>query len=280
MATKAGRKKSAPLRKAQRWGKEIPGMIGKMALILVAVVVLGLMFSGLQGIASGWLRTGIAAVIAAVMLMLFYNEGLGKGGQDANTSVNMAKLEKAGKSITEKEDAACYHPLKALCAAAILFAVPLLIAVIVAVNSKAYTYTLQDLPTWLTSSYGGRGDVMGPLSAYTSAEGTSILEWLRVIVRLMTMVFINFFEDAQRMSQLIDRCVPAFIALYPLSYIAGYLRGPAANAKLLAQNKKAKKAAVRKQKKSNLTAELLGETQVPHYGHKRDSEKPRKKELI
>ena len=78
----------------------------------------------------------------------------------------------------------------------------------------------------------------------------------------------------------VDLCVPLFMLTYPLAYTLGYLRGPAEYAKQEKLNKKAKKVAVRKQQKSKLVQELLGETNVPHYGHKRDSDKPKKKELI
>ena len=32
--------------------------------------------------------------------------------------------------------------------------------------------------------------------------------------------------------------------------------------------------------KSNLAAELVGDANAPHYGHQRESDKPKKKELI
>jgi len=107
-----------------------------------------------------------------------------------------------------------------------------------------------------------------------------VMDWLRVVVRLFVLAFVGLFKDPQRMSHTIDLLAPLFIAAYPLAYTLGYLRGPAENAKLEKMNKKAKKIAVRKQQKSNLVNELLGENSVPHYGHKRDQDKPKKKELI
>ena len=277
MATK---NKKRPLRWAKNWMAEVPGVAGRMILLTVAIVVLGLLFSMLQGIETDWLRIAITCVIIAAGLVFFFVEGVNKGSGDAANSRQMAKLEKAGKVLGSREDASCYHPLKALCGAFLLFAVPIVLAVIVAFNAKEYTYVLQDLPTWLTGSYASREDVLGPLGAYTQMGSAGVVEWLRVVSRLFMLSFVGLFSDPQRMGYMIDRLSPLFIALYPLAYTLGYLRGPAEQEKLQKLNKKAKKIAVRKQQKSNLVNELLGDTNVPHYGHKNEKDKPKKKELI
>lgn len=288
MATKADRKadkrpdgkKRAPLRRAKNWKGEIPALAGKLLLITVLVVVLGLMFSALQMIRNALLRDGLSLLIASGLVLLFYSEGLNKGARDAGESRQLAKLEKNGIAIDAREDAACYHPCKALCACALVFILPLLCAVFLALTTKEYTYTLQDLPSWLTGSYGARQDVMAPLAAYMQSAGATLVDWVRVFVRLFVLIFVNLFPDPQRMSATIDRIAPLCMLIYPLAFMIGYLRGPAANDKVETQNRKAKKVAVRKQKKSNLAAELVGDANAPHYGHQRESDKPKKKELI
>lgn len=280
MSTKAGKKKNAPLRRAGNWGREAPGIAGRLLVITIAIIVMGLMFSALQMLDILWLRSIISLLIAAGMALFYYAEGLNRGARDAGNSRQIGKLEKGGKAISASEDAACYHPLKALAACAMVFILPFACAVFLALTGEAYTYTLQDLPTWLTGSYGTRQDVMAPLAAYMQTAGMSLTDVVRVFVRLFVLIFVNLFEDPQRMSLTIDRIALLCMLVYPAAYMTGYLRGPAANAKLQTQNKKAKKAAVRKQKKSTLAAELVGESNVPHYGHKRDSDKPKKKELI
>ena len=272
--------KKRPLRRAKNWMKEVPGIAGKMSIIAIVIVVLGLLFSMVQNLEIAWLRIAITCVVVAAGLSFCFSEGANKGSGDAMNSRQMAKLEKEGKTITAREDASCYQPLKALCGAFLLFALPIAMAAVVAVCAEEYTYVLQDLPTWLTGSYAAREDVLAPLSAYTQMASTTAVEWLRVFSRLFMLPFVSLFSDPQRMSLIIDRISPLCIASYPLAYVLGYLRGPAEMEKLKKQNKKAKKIAVRKQQKSNLTRELLGETNVPHYGHKAEKDKPKKKELI
>lgn len=271
-------KKKKPLRRAHRWGSQVLPMAGKLAVLLLAVVVLGLMFSALQGIGSMWLRAALSALIVSGLLLLCMNEGLSKGAMDAAASRNYVNLKAKGVALEEKDDAACYQPLKALCAALAVFAVPLMLSVIVALSAKEYTYALQDLPAWLTDSYGMRGDVLSPLGAYTTAQGLTAMDWMRLLVRLPEMIYINFFGDPQRMSAMIDRLSPLFIASYPLVYVIGYLAGPRVNRRHEKENRRAKKIAVRKAQRSSLVEELTGAQGQVHYGHQKEEHK--KKELV
>ncbi len=272
------KKKNKPLRRAQRWGAQVLPMAGKLATLLLMIVIMGLMFSALQGIESLWLRALLSAVILAGVLLLCANEGLNKGAQDAAASRSYVSLAAKGIALTEREDAACYHPLKPVCASLVVFGVPLALSVVVAAFSPAYTYVMQDLPTWMTESYGSRGDVFAPLGAYTAEQGMTIMDWMRMLVRLVEMLFINFFSDPQTMGQTIDRLSPLFISLYPILYIAGYLLGPKINRKQEKANRRAKKIAVRRTQKNNLVEELTGAQGQVHYGHQKEAHK--KKELI
>lgn len=273
-------KKKKPLRRAENWGSQVLPMAGKLLTLLVAVVVFGLMFSALQGIEAAWLRIALSVLIISGMLMLYLNEGLVKGSMDAAASRSYVSLETKGVKLEAKDDAACYQPMKALCAALVVFGVPLALSVIVALSAEAYTYALQDLPAWLTNSYGARGDVLAPLGAYTAKQSLTIVDWIRLLVRLVEMMFINLFGDPQKMSQMIDRLSPLFIATYPIAYMIGYLRGPAVNRKREKENRRAKKVAVRRTQKSSLVEELTGAQGQVHYGHKKDEDKPKRKELV
>lgn len=278
---KTGKKsrKKKPLRRAERWMAQAPGMAGKMLLMLLAVTVLGLMFMSLQSLGTA-LRLAITTVMAAVLVLLYYADGLNKGAADAAASRNCEHVQKL-RALTDKEDASCYHPLKAVCAALMAFIVPLLLAAYIAATAQEYTYTLQDLPLWLEQTYGARGDVMAPLGAYTAEYAVSAREWIRMIVRLPIMVFLNFFGDLQRSVGLVDRLSPLFMAAYPLAYLIGYFCGPRVNRKQEKMNRRAKKVAVRKaSRKSSLVEELTGEQNRVHYGQRPQDDKHKKKELI
>lgn len=274
------KKTKKPLRRAQHWGRQVPGMAIRLAGLMVAVIVMGLVFSALQAIDTAWLRIGLSALLTLGILVLCMNDGVNKGASDAASSRGYESMVARGLPVSDKEDAACYHPLKAICAAMIVFVIPLALAVYVAATSEGYSYTLQDLPVWVSEAYGTRADVMGPLGAYAKEAVIETSDWLRMLVRLPMMMFVNLFADPLTMSGTIDKLAPLCIASYPLAYILGYLMGPSVNRKQEKENRRAKKLAVRKAQKKGLAAELTGSQMQVHYGHKADSGKHKKKELV
>lgn len=279
-ATENKKKKRKPLRRAQRWGKQVPGMALRLLGLMLAIVVMGLVFSVLQAIDSAWLRIGLSAVLTAGVLIICMNEGVNKGAGDAAASRGYDSMVARNLPVSEKEDAACYHPLKAVCAAVIVFTVPLALAAYVAATSKGYSYALQDLPVWVSEGYGMRADVMGPLGAYAKEAVIETNDWLRMLVRLPMMMFVNLFADLLTMSGTIDRLAPLCIAAYPIVYVIGYFMGPAVQRRQEKDNRRAKKLAVRKAQKKGLAAELTGSQMQVHYGHKAESSKHKKKELV
>ncbi|MBQ7784852.1 MAG: hypothetical protein IJ381_01705 [Clostridia bacterium] len=277
--TKMGKKKKA-LRLAKRWGREVPIMALKFVSLMAAIVVLGLMFSAMQAIEALWLRVVLSLAIASGMILMCYHDGLTKGIKDAGASRFYADAQSKGIALEEKDDAACYHVLKAVCAALCVFALPVAIAAYIALTTKGHTYALQDLPAWLTASYGSRADVMAPLSAYMQNASLTATDVLRILVRLPVMIYINLFSDPVTMGGLIDKTVPLFLLTYPVAYLAGYLTAPYANRKREKMNRRAKKVAVRRTQKSTLAKTLVGEQHGVHYGHRKDEEKHKKKELV
>ena len=272
------KKKRKPLRRAQHWQSRVLPMAMKLLVPLVAIIIMGLVFSALQAVSQG-LRLMLAVAIIAGMLLFLFSEGLNGGAEDAAASRNYVSLTAKGIKLTDKDDAMCYHPLKALCAVMAVFIVPLLLSVYIAMTAQVYTYTLQDLPTWLTDSYGMRADVMGPLGAYEAVTpGMTINDWIRLIVRLFVMNYINLFNDPVKMGHVIDWLSPLMIFSYPLMYMIGYLASPSRAEKIAKLNRRAKKVAVRKAERSSLVEELTGAQGQVHYGQKKEAHK--KKELV
>lgn len=279
-ATAKKKRKRRPLRRAEGWGSRVLPMAGKLFVLAIAVAVMGLMFSMLQSIGSRIVRIVLSLLIISAMLAIHFGEGLSRGIADADASRSADRLLRGGHDLTPLEKAACYHPMKALSAGLVVYGLPLLLSLLLAVTAKEYTYALQDLPLWLTQSYGARADVMGPLGAYARSVSLTFMDGVRVFVRVLELVFINLFGDPQKMTAAIDRLSPLFILSYPAAYAIGYLFGPRQSAKIATMNKRAKKVAVRKAQRSNLAGELVGTGGEVHYGQRRDSEQKKKKELI
>ena len=279
-APKGKKKTKKPLRRAHGWGKLVPGLAGRLLIVFIAVSVIGVIFSALQAIESDMLRGSLSFALAAVMLALYFSEGQCVGANDASASRFYEKMTARGNKLDAKEDAACYQPLKAVCAAAAVFAIPLLLAVFVALGTEDYTYTMQDLPLWVSESYAARQDVMGALGSYTQVTHLTALDVSRVVVRLVCMTFVNFFGDPLRSGAMIDRLCPAAVLLYGAAYVIGYLTGPMIYEKGRKQERRAKKVAARRAQKSSLAQELVGSGGEVHYGQQVKDEKRKKKELI
>ncbi|MBP3656762.1 MAG: hypothetical protein J6K32_08720 [Clostridia bacterium] len=279
-AKKNKKKVRKPLRRAKNWGSRVGSLVGRLVIVLIAMTVLGVLLSALQAIGNMTLRSVITFVVIGAMLAMYYAEGLREGAGDASWSRFYGKVEAGGKALTREEDAACYQPLKAVCVGAIMFGIPLVLAVINALLAKDYTYVMQDLPDWVTNSYGSRSDIMGPLSAYMQTDSMGADSYIRMIVRLLIMPYINLFSDPLKMTAQIDRLSPLFMLTYPIAYVIGYLCGPMTNEKNRKQERRAKKIAVRKAQKSNLAAELVGSGGEVHYGQQEKSAKKVKKELL
>ncbi len=274
-------KPKKPLRRAEHWGKEVRPIALKLLGIVIAVTIMGMLFSALQSVQSAFIRLALSLLLSVGLLAVYFAEGLMSGTHDAQASRTYDKLVDKGVQPTIKEDAACYHPLKALCACALVFGVPFVMALYLGLTARDYTYGLQDLPAWLSQTYAVREDLIAPLGAYMQTQPLGAVDYIRMFVRMIVMVFINFFENPLKMTGLIDRLCPLFILLYPATYMVGYLRGPAAYEKQAKMNRRAKKVAVKKAAKKSLAQELIGTQNQVHYGQQaKDDNKHKRKELI
>ncbi|MBQ9008079.1 MAG: hypothetical protein IJ088_01940, partial [Clostridia bacterium] len=262
--------KVLPPRQAVHWQPLLGGRIGKLLILLFAATLIGLMFSGLQAIEMPALVVVLSVLIISGLTLFFVNEGMSSGVKDTEMSRRVEKTEKDGGHVMGAEDAACYSPVRAVVAAAVAFAVPILLSLFVAVNAKPYTYVLQDLPSWLSSTYASRSDVMLPLGAYAQSIPMTAVDWVRLVARVFGMIFVKIFPDPLHQGLLIDRVLPCFFLVYPIGYIVGYLFGPRRQAILARKQKRAKKVAVKKAQKRSLAEELTKTGAEVHYGQRND----------
>lgn len=274
------KKQKKPVRLSKHWGMNVLPMARRMIPMVVLIVIMGLLFTALQAISLYWLRVVLSVAGVAAAALLLYYDGMNSGVLDVNASRAYMQAQADGRTLTDREDAACYHPLKALCAVLVIFGIPMVLSVYMAFNAKDYTYTLQTLPTWLTQSYGTREDVMAPLGAYAQAVSMTIADGLRIIVRLFILTMVNLFEDPQKMTGMIDRLSPVMMLVLPMAYLLGYLCGPNRAQKISKLNRRAKKVAVRRAERRKVGPELLGMQNQVHYGHQKEEKARKKKDLI
>ena len=71
---------------------------------------------------------------------------------------------------------------------------------------------------------------MAPLAAYAGTSALGALDIVRMIVRMLELLFVNLFADPLTMGAMIDRLSPLMLLTYPAAYILGYLSAPAQSA--------------------------------------------------
>ena len=246
----------------------IAALARRAAFSLLIAVVLGMLFTGAAGISDARIRVPLMALCALLSCGLFLLEGLGCGAKDAAEDRRRRRKAKEEGTPAPEKGARVFRPGKCLAALALVFLPLLAVALWIAATAEPYRYQLQDLPLWLTGSYGSREEIMRPLAAYFAEEPAGARVWVRMALRVVLMPFVGFFSDPVRSAETLDRLSPLFLSLYPLAFLAGYLAGPRREARIAKKERRAKKAAVRHAEKRSLAEELTRGGGEVHYGQR------------
>lgn len=197
----------------------------KMMLSLVFVSFLYLILSLLLSFDALILRIASALILVFAAFSYLYYSGIAVGVGDASYAEIMYLRQAEGKTVTDADRARCYHPAKGFFAA-MLGALPfVLIALVFALIAKPSTYTLGVLPSWLTG-YTRQSGIGDALAYYGQNEGMTLYTVLKVIVRSMTMPFINVGVKLGTVATLwTERLTPLWVLIAPLGYGFGYRQG-------------------------------------------------------
>lgn len=247
--TKETKQEKQPILRAKYIKPDLKKMVGKVLSYIGIFAFLSLVLSTVTGSGDIFGQV-INILLLSCYFLLELLEGASRGEHDV--AMSFAVQERMNKNIPPEKNelARCYSPFKAFAAFGISVGVLFAMAVIVALSAKPYTYTLQDLPTWM-SAYMGRSDISEPLGYYTVTYGATVVDYLRIVVRACILPFVNLFPDAAAASMIIDRLSPLFIIVLPLTYPIGYLFGPKMYEKRLRDNAAAKKATLKRIRKKN-----------------------------
>lgn len=224
-----------------------------LAGVLFSLIILGLMFSALQGLESVPLRVAITAVGLFSILSFFVIDGVTAGAKDTKQSDFCMRLTKEKKTPEAHALSLCYHPMKPVITCAIVFTVPVLLGLFIAANAGVSQMT----------------QVPGPM------------DWVRLAARLPVMVWLNLFGDPSESMVIIDRMTPLFSLSYPIMYVVGYLLGPQMFERQKKDMRRANKLAARKAGRSKLAEQLTKTGADVHYGEAQTAKHAGKKnELI
>ena len=199
----------------------------KVLLYYLVFVFLYLIVGGTLQIGGIVVRTALNLALVTVAGALLYMDAAKLGDAEVAFGEIAYARKEAGAAVDEKERERCYHPLKGLMIA-LAAAVPILVLTLPhAVTATRQYYSLQVLPSWMTS-YSNQQEIMAPLQYYEQHKVTlGGVDILHMIGRILTFPFANIVSSDNADGLLIvDRLSPLLACLPLAGYILGYLTGP------------------------------------------------------
>ncbi len=171
------------------------------------------------------LRLILNTAVIAVTLMIFYNNGAGRGADAVTQGEILYQKQEKGRTFTNSERAVCFHPMKGYLIGLISTLPFLIAAAILAVNTSVQMTDAGTLPSWM-QGYIRRSDIGNALISYTNPEGMQFIDYLRAFVRICILPFINITGYSNKIGLLtMERISPLIVLLPAISFGSGYLKG-------------------------------------------------------
>lgn len=227
---KGGSKKIKPVYKPYLKGNPISSLSAKRGLKLLGYSLIFLVMNIFVGTVfnvsgSAILRIVLNGAMVGVYAMLLYFDGLNIGDGDVAFAEIQYAHQQAGETISKADRDHCFHPLKGFCTVFFGLLPVVLICLAYALNAKKNTYSLQALPAWV-SAYSAQEEIMAPLAYYNRSVPFTVVDGLRIFVRLLLYPLYNMAGMRNADAVLaIDRLSPLLAVLPFLFYGVGYIFG-------------------------------------------------------
>ena len=165
-----------------------------------------------------------AAVILLVYFILF-NNGSKRGADDVTKGEILWQKKEKGQPISDGERKVCFHAAKGFMNGLIGSIPFILLAMYLALNTTLQMTEAGTLPSWM-QAYTGRGDIGNALISYTQPEGMKAIDYIRAIVRITILPYVNITGNANKTGiLLVERLSPLILLLPAAAYGLGYLSG-------------------------------------------------------
>lgn len=243
--------------------KEALRLVPKRFLSTLLVAVVYVFFSVMAGFDNPVLQLIISAAIIGVVFFYQNSKGMEAGEKDAAFSEIMYEREQEGRSVSAEDRERCFHPFRGTFAA-LLAALPFVaICLVYAFIVKPWAYQLGVLPAWMDNmlAHNEMGDALAYYNTVRSLTATDIL---RIIVRCLTMPFVNIANVFGNKAVLwAERLSPLFVLVPSLGFGLGYSRGHALRTRINTgimqgvEKKKRKERKARKQRQRSSSPERL-----------------------
>lgn len=251
----------APVKKPFMRGKPVDGHTFKSAVFfffgLLGMVFANMLLGSMAMWDMAWLNILFNCALLLVIYSVFFQNGANKGTAAVNQGEIMLQRQEAGRPVSDKDAAECYHPLKGFISA-LLGSLPVLVcALLLAVTAQLQYTGLGSLPSWI-STLQRQPEMAGALAIYEGSASLSMEDTLRVIVRMLMLPYVNMVGSANRAGLLVlERLSVLVLALPAVSYGLGYMQGVSVRTRVhteIAMGKRKRAQKTRKQQRSRVRA--------------------------
>lgn len=232
---------------------------------LLIVYFMSFLVSATTGAAGAVFRIIFNAVIIALIVFIFFNNGTNRGADAVTRGEILYQKKEKGDQVSESEMKVCYHRWKGFITA-LIGTLPVLIpAIIFAVVTQPQMTDSGTLPSWM-QAYTKRSDVGNALVHYIQPEGMNIVDYLRVFIRIAIIPYISIVGNASKYTlYIIERICPIFVMIPAIAYGIGYTTGKDIRTKIhsaIVENDKKRKTAEKKRKKKMNKPQFRGPEQL------------------
>ena len=171
------------------------------------------------------LRLLMNCAVIILSLFIVFNNGSKYGAEDVARGEIMWQKQEKGQTFSESERKMCFHPMKGYLIGVIGSILLLIPAGILAINTSVQTTASGTLPSWM-QAYVKRSDIGNALINYTQPSGMQFIDYIRTIVRVSILPFVNIVgSDHKNGLMILERLSPIILLLPSAAYGTGYLSG-------------------------------------------------------
>ena len=215
------------------------------------------------GFAGTVLRVIINLIMIAVILSIYFNNGTNQGTDAVARGEILWQKKEKGQFFSDKEQSICFHKAKGFLIGLIGTAPLFVVALLFSLNTSMQMTDSGGLPSWM-DAYTGRGDIGNALVQYLQPEGMNMVDYLRVVIRVCMMPFVNLIGYENKTGMLIlERLSPLVMILPAVSYGLGYLTGRDVRTNVHTAILRNEKRRNRMEKKKSRNSQHVRETRGP-----------------
>lgn len=195
------------------------------------------------------LRLLLNSAVIILALYILYNNGAKRGAEDVTKGEILWQKKEKGQYFSDSEKEMSFHVLKGF-VNGMLGSIPFIIlGIVLAFNTTIQMTESGALPSWM-QAYTNRNDIGKALVNYLQPEGMNIIDFIRMIVRITILPFVNIVGTGNKTGVLwIERLSPIILMLPALSYGAGYMSGRSIRAQVHTAINENERKRIRREKK-------------------------------